>query len=84
MSAHDAPHPELFALAVTRAANYLQRARVPASHDPEGIARALEGWALRTRFASRINMLELARVLAERPTGHAQWRDGAWQREPMH
>ena len=79
MNGDNAARERLFELALARAEAYLQRARVPASRDPESIARALEAWALRTRFAQRIDLLELARVLAERPPGGAVYRDGTWQ-----
>jgi hypothetical protein len=58
------PHDPLFALALARAEAYLQRARPPADASPEAIRRALEPWALRTRFASRVDLDELARELA--------------------
>jgi hypothetical protein len=60
------PHDPLFDLALARAEAYLKRARPPADASPEAIRRALEPWALRTRFASRIDLDELARVLTER------------------
>lgn len=60
------PHDPLFALALARAEAYLKRARPPADASPEAIRRALEPWALKTRFASRVDLSELARVLAER------------------
>ncbi len=62
------PHDPLFDLALERAAAYLKRARPPADASPQAIRRALEPWALRTRFASRVDLDELARVLAERAT----------------
>jgi hypothetical protein len=75
------PRDRLFELAVARADAYLQRARVPADRDPHTIARALEAWALRTRFASRLDLLKVAQVLAARPQGRVSYRDGAWRRE---
>ncbi len=60
------PHDPLFALALERAEAYLQRARPPADASPEAIRRALEPWALKTRFASRVDLDELARALSER------------------
>lgn len=60
------PRDALFELALTRAEAYLRRARRPASDDPVAIRRALEVWALKTRFASRFDLDELARVLAAR------------------
>jgi len=86
---------ELFDLAVARADAYLRRARRPpssASADPRRPAelrRALEVWALKTRFASRIDLDDLARVLATRPADpedpaapRPHWRggpSGAWR-----
>lgn len=61
-----APHDPLFALALTRAEAYLKRARPPADASPEAIRRALEPWALKTRFASRVDLDALALALAER------------------
>ncbi|MFN2322251.1 MAG: hypothetical protein ABR510_04765 [Trueperaceae bacterium] len=63
------PHDALFALALARAEAYLERARPPADASPEAIRRALEPWALKTRFASRVDLMELARALAERGFG---------------
>ena len=60
------PHDPLFELALARAEAYLERARPPADDSPAAIRRALEPWALRTRFASRLDLDEVARVLAER------------------
>lgn len=59
------PDP-LFDLALARAEAYLKRARPPADAGPEAIRRALEPWALRTRFASRVDLDALARALAAR------------------
>jgi hypothetical protein len=80
---------ELFDLAVARADAYLRRARRPPSHAPADLRRALEVWALRTRFASRIDLDDLARVLAARPADpedpaapRPRWRggpSGAWR-----
>ena len=58
-------HGPLFALALARAGAYL-RARPPADGSPEAIRAALEPWALKTRFASRVDLDQLARALAER------------------
>ena len=78
----------LFDLAVARADAYLRRARRPISRTPADLRRALEVWALKTRFASRIDLDELARVLAARPADpedpaapRPRWRggpSGAW------
>jgi hypothetical protein len=60
------PHDALFELALERAGAYLERARPPADASPEAIRRALEPWALRTRFASRVDLDALARAICER------------------
>lgn len=92
---------ELFDLAVARADAFLQRARRPPSSAPTEsrrstevrrsaeVRRALEVWALKTRFASRIDLDQLARVLAARPADpedpaapRPRWRggpSGAWR-----
>lgn len=73
-------HGPLFELALARAAAYLERARPPAGRDAGAIRRALEPWALRTRFASRVDLDALARALAARgsdPSGPSPGaRDG--------
>ncbi len=79
---------ELFDLAVARADAYLRRARRPPSSGPADLRRALEVWALKTRFASRFELDDLARVLATRPPDpedpsapRPRWRGGpkgAW------
>jgi hypothetical protein len=58
---------DLFDLAVARADAYLRRARPPLSDDPAGLRRALEVWALKTRFASRVDLDEVVRALRLRP-----------------
>lgn len=80
---------ELFDLAIARADAYLRRARRPPSRAPDELRRALEVWALKTRFASRFDLDELARVLAARPADpedpaapRPRWRggpSGAWR-----
>jgi hypothetical protein len=78
----------LFDLAVARADAYLRRARRPATADPGDLRRALEVWALKTRFASRLDLDEVAAALAARPAdaeaGAVRWRGGrggAWARD---
>jgi hypothetical protein len=70
----------LFDLAVARADAYLRRARRPATADAAGLRSALEPWALKTRFASRIDLDELVAALAARPSdaaaGDVGWRGG--------
>ena len=74
---------ELFDLAVARADAYLRRARPPRSSDPAGLRRALEVWALKTRFASRVDLDEVVRALRLRPPDPVEpaaprprWRGG--------
>jgi hypothetical protein len=77
--AGDAHRAALFDLAVERAATYLERARVPTGRDPSALARALEVWYLKTRFASRVPLDEIVAVLAARPErgeGATRWRGG--------
>lgn len=69
------PRDALFDLAVARAAAYL-RARPPAASTAAAIRQALEPWALRTRFATRVELDALARALALRPAAAARWRGG--------
>jgi hypothetical protein len=78
----------LFDLAVARADAYLRRARRPATSDATDLRRALEPWALKTRFAFRIDLDELVSALAARPTdataGALRWRGGrggGWVRD---
>jgi hypothetical protein len=69
-------HDPLFELALTRARSYLQRARVPLKQDEAGLLRQLEVWALKTRFASRVDLVRLARVLhRERSANRTSNRD---------
>lgn len=67
----------LFDLAVARADAYLRRARRPVSSAPADLRRALEAWALKTRFAARFELDDVVRALAARPAGgDARWRGG--------
>ena len=73
----------LFDLAVARADAYLRRARPPRAGDPAGLRRALEVWALKTRFASRVDLDEVVRALRLRPPDPVEpaarrprWRGG--------
>ncbi len=74
----------LFDLAVARADAYAERARVPRGDDATAIARALEVWHLKTRFAARIPLEAIAAALATRPHGEGWvWHGGqagGWQR----
>ena len=75
----------LFDLAVARADAYVRRARVPRARDAQAIARALEVWHLKTRFAGRVPLPLVAQALATRPEGDGwAWsggEEGAWQRD---
>ncbi len=79
-----APRAALFDLAVARADAYARRARVPDGADAAAIARALEVWHLKTRFAARVPLEAIAAALACRPLGEGWiWRGGkagGWQR----
>ena len=74
----------LFDLAVARADTYARKARVPRASDPAAIARALEAWHLKTRFAARVPLPAVAAALATRPTGDGWvWQggpEGGWRR----
>lgn len=80
---------KLFDLAVARADAYLRRARRPASGVPADLRRALEPWALKTRFASRVDLDAVVRAVAARPPDpddpaapRPVWRggpSGAWR-----
>ena len=68
----------LFDLAVAHAERYAARARVPLGDDPAEIARALEVWHLKTRFAGRVPLAQVAAALGARPAGEGWvWRGGA-------
>ncbi len=69
------PRDALFELALARAEAYLRRARRPATGDPAAIRRSLEVWSLKTRFASRFDLDEIARALAERGRAAAAKRE---------
>lgn len=78
----DAAGRALFDLAVARAAAYALRARSPHPRDPAALARSLEVWHLKTRFAARVPLRAIAEALARRPAGEGwTWRGGpagAW------
>lgn len=69
------PRDALFDLAVARAHAYL-RARAPAATEPAALRAALAPWALRTRFANRVDLDALVRALAARPAAGGRWRGG--------
>lgn len=73
---------ELFDLAVNRALRYARRTRALDRTDGvTALARELELWQLRTRFASRLDLEAIARCLRSAPPGEVHWRggpDGGW------
>lgn len=74
------PRDVLFDLAVNKAAEYIQRLGL-ASADPAEVRRGLEIWYLKTRFAYRVPLDEVAEAVARRPASAAVWhggRGGAW------
>ncbi len=77
---------ELFDLAVNRALAYARRTRaLQRARDARGLARELELWALRTRFAYRLRLEEVAARLLEAPDREVHWRggpEGGWREGP--
>ena len=76
----DSPRDVLFDLAVTRAAEYAARMAVPPG-DPVRTRAVLEVWYLKTRFAYRVPLDEVAAAVSARPSGPASWsggREGGW------
>lgn len=75
------PRDVLFDLAVNKAAEYAARLGIPAG-EPERTRLGLEVWYLKTRFAYRVPLDEVAEAVASRPVGSpAVWtggRDGTW------
>jgi hypothetical protein len=80
------PRDALFELAMTRALAYARRTRaLERARDARTLARELELWALRTRFASRVDLEAVAARLLDAPDGEAHWRggpDGGWRPGP--
>ena len=82
----DEARPDLFDLAVNRALAFARR--TPAAQharDVDAMARALEPWALRTRFASRFDPRDVAARLLTAPPGDVHWaggRRGGWRPGP--
>jgi hypothetical protein len=76
-----APRDALFDLAVNRAAEYAERLGIPPG-DPERARLGLEVWYLKTRFAYRVPLEEVAAAVAARPpVAGAVWsggRNGSW------
>ena len=78
---------ELFDLAVNRALAYARRTRAleRTGDDAAALARELELWVLRTRFAYRLDLLEVATRLTQAPAGEVHWsggRTGGWRDGP--
>ncbi len=77
-----APRDELFDLAVNRAAEYAARLGLPPG-DALRTRLGLEVWYLKTRFAYRVPLEEVAAAVAARPPGAGSlWvggRGGAWR-----
>ena len=77
---------ELFDLAVNRALSYARRTRaLERAGDAAALARELELWVLRTRFAYRLDLLEVAARLTHAPPGEVHWSGGptgAWRDGP--
>lgn len=77
---------ELFDLAVNRARTYALRLHaLQNAGSPRELARALELWYLRTRFAYRIPLEQVAERVFASPEGDVHWEggpDGAWRPGP--
>lgn len=77
------PRDDLFDLAVNKAADYVARLGL-ASDDPGRVRSGLEVWYLKTRFAYRVPLDEVAAAVARRPSvPDTTWtggRGGAWTR----
>lgn len=75
------PREALFDLAVNRAAEYAERLGLPRA-DVERTRLGLEVWYLKTRFAYRVPLDEVAVAVASRPAAAGSaWsggRHGAW------
>lgn len=77
---------ELFDLAVNRALAYARRTRaLERAGEVPALTRELELWALRTRFAYRIPLEQVAERLLSAPAGEVHWQggpDGSWRPGP--
>jgi len=82
----DDPRGELFDLAMNRALTYARRTRaLERARAPRALARELELWVLRTRFAYRVPLEEVAARLLTAPDGEVHWAggpDGGWRDGP--
>lgn len=76
----------LFELAMNRALTYARRTRaLERVREPRALARELELWVLRTRFAYRIRLEQVAARLLTAPDGEVHWSggpDGGWRDGP--
>ena len=74
---------DLFDLAVNRALSYARRTRaLERASDDAALARELELWVLRTRFAYRLDLEQVARCLRAAPAGDVHWEggpEGGWK-----
>ncbi|MDZ7708615.1 MAG: hypothetical protein U5J97_12125 [Trueperaceae bacterium] len=82
----DGARDELFDLAVNRALSYARRTRaLQRASDVPSLTRELELWILRTRFAYRVRLEEVAARLLDAPAGEVHWSGGAgggWREGP--
>ena len=76
----------LFDLAINRARSYAERLNaLERAESASDLARRLELWYLRTRFAYRIPLEDVAKTLWSSPSGSVHWsggRDGGWRAGP--
>jgi len=74
---------DLFDLAVNRALAYVRRTRaLERAGEVPALTRELELWALRTRFAYRIPLEQVAERLLRAPDGAVHWQggpEGSWR-----
>ena len=77
---------ELFDLAVNRARSYAVRLNaLERAGSARELAQRLELWYLRTRFAYRVPLEQVAAVVWTSPRGEVHWSggpDGSWQPGP--
>jgi hypothetical protein len=66
---------ELFDLAVTRALEYALRLNIN-MHNAKELTRGLELWYLKTRFAYRIPLSDIIKVLQIYPGANTIWQGG--------
>lgn len=77
---------DLFDLAMNRALAYARRTRAfERSTDVPSLARELELWQLRTRFAFRLDLESIAERLLAAPAADVHWHggpEGDWREGP--